>query len=319
MRVKQIVVIVAGCLLAALIAFCGYLTKKDNQQDALYRAWQDKRRASEIQYHDFEQQLKALEQNYKELTMPKATTQVVFTELNEDIYKKCYPIMSEMGQTGTLAVTSSQLPGKEGCITVEQYQELMEKGWSTCVQWENSRSMDGWWGNLQAELAKLNIDPKGVIYFPKGTYQTGMDNRLRQMGFQIVISEREDEESPLQKTYEEGIWHIGAMGNMTSKPKAWLKEAVANDANILFLVNFQSDHQRYEENSFRRMLSTFDDYVVTRDLVVCSPIEAREHYRNCLNGISPEVELKYQQEKKELEKKIKKAKNTLEDIDEQYQ
>ena len=127
MRLKQIVVIIAGCLIAALLAFCGYLTKKDNAKDAEYRVWQEDRRSAEVECRDLEQQIKLLEQNYKELTTAKATTQVLFTDLHEDVYKECYPFMSKIGITGTLAVNSTQFPGKEGCITVEQYQELVER------------------------------------------------------------------------------------------------------------------------------------------------------------------------------------------------
>ncbi len=319
MRPKQIVVIIAGFLLVALFAFCGYLTKKDNEKDAAYRAWQEERRSAEVECRDLERQIKLLEQNYKELTTAKATTQVLFTDLNKDIYKECYPYMLKKGMAGTLAVNSSQFPGKEGCITVEQYQELVEKGWNVCVQWESSPSLESWWRSLQSEMVALNMNPNGVIYFPRGTYQTSLDKRLSRMGFQIVISEKEDEESPLQTAYEDGLWHIGAMGSMTSKPKKWLKEAVAQDANIIFTAGFQLEYQKYEESSFQRMLSTFEEYVVSRDLLVCSPTEAREHYKNCLNGISPEVELKYQEDKEKLEKKLQKAKKTLENIDEQYQ
>lgn len=319
MNLKQIAITVSACLLSGLLVFCWFINRKDNERDEEYKTWQNERLTAEVQCQELEKQIKQLEKNYQEKTEPKATTHLLFTDLNEGVYTKCYPLMAKKGYTGTLAVSSKQLPGAEGCISEKQYKELIENGWDVCVQWEKSTNVNRWWNNLQKEMQKLDMNPEGVIYFPKGTYSTNLDTRLAQMGFKIVISEKEDKESPLQKQYEEGIWHIGAMGNMTTQPKKWLKEAVAQDANIIFLVSFQVEHQRYDEASFPRMLSAFEDFVVTKELMVCNAQDAREHYRVCQKGISPEIEVEYQEAKEELEEELARKRKELKKIDAEYQ
>lgn len=319
MSLKRIAVIASACLLGGLLVFCLLINRKDHERDTEYKAWQSARLEAEVQCQELESQIKKLEKSYQEKTDPKATTHIVFTDLSEGVYTKCYPQMKEKKYTGTLAVSSKEFPGLEGCITVEQYKELVEDGWDVCVQWEGSNNINRWWTNLQKEMQELDMNPEGMIYFPKGTYSANLDSRLRQMGFNVVISEKEDKESPLQKDYEEDIWHLGAMGNMTVQPKKWLREAIAQDANVIFLVSFKIEHQRYDAASFPRMLSTFNDYVVTKELLVCNVKEAREHYKVRLNGVSPEIEEEYQATRKELEKELEKTQKELEKIDAQYQ
>lgn len=315
---KKIVLAVTIVLIAGLGIFLWTVNREDQAKDVAYETWMDMRRPLEVQKENLEQELKNLEQDYNDYTKPKATTQVLFTDLNEQVYSVCYPIMQEFEYTGTLVLSSTQLPGKEGCMSVEQFQELIEAGWNTCIQWEGT-SVNRWWNALKKELEKLNIQQGQEIYFPRDTYSESLDSRVSQMGFSIVICETEDTTSPLQKEHEEGIWHVGAMGCMTTQPKLWLREAVAQDANVVYTVGFQLEKQLYNEKSFRGMLKAFDEYVVSGDLLVCNTMLAREHYSSRLNGVAPEYEAKYQEDRANLEAQIADVKKQLEEIDAQYQ
>lgn len=318
MRLKMISILCASCLLVGLGIFCLVVNQQDKQRDKEYREWQESVLSLDVQCRDIEKKIKKLEEDYQNQAMPKSTTQVLFTDLNEKVYTECFPIIQEYGYTGTLAVTSKQLPGKEGCMTLEQYSELIENGWDVCVQWESPTNVNRWWRDLKKEMEKLEINYEKVIYFPHGTYKTSLDTRIRQMEFEIVISEKLDKESPLQNQYEEGIWHIYGMGSMTKQPKKWLKEAVAQKANVVFLVSFELEHQLYNKTSFTRMLGSFEECVVGRELLVCNVNEAREHYRIRQNGVDAEIEKKYQERKEILEKQLEETKKELEKINALY-
>ena len=105
---------------------------------------------------------------------------------------------------------------------------------------------------------------------------------------------------------------------MTSKPRLWLREAVAQDANLAYLIGFTLEEELYNEKSFRSMLNCFDEYEATEELVTTNIVEAREHFRSRSAGVAPEIESQYQEKKVALEKELAEVKKKLEKIDAKY-
>jgi predicted patatin/cPLA2 family phospholipase len=118
--------------------------------------------------------------------------------------------------------------------------------------------------------------------------------------------------------YEEGVWHAGAVALMSSKPRLWLREAVAQHANVIFLVGFEKEDELYNEKSFRSMLSAFDEYEATDELEIMNIVKAKEQYYKQSLGIDPKVEQVYQSQKATLEEKIADVEKQLKEIDAMY-
>lgn len=316
---KKILFIITLVLIAGLGIFLWKINKMDSAQDSKHEKWLDARRPYEVKRETLTQKIENLDDDYQETTSPRATTQILFTDLNEQVYSVCYPIMKSYSYTGTLALSSTQLPGAEGCMSMEQFQELLKTGWDVCIQWESTTSNKKWWENFTKQLEEIGVTPGEIVYFPKGSYSADLDAKVQELGFSILIIEKEDKESPLQAEYEEGLWHVGAMGSMTVQPKLWLREAVAADANVAYLVSFSIANQLYNSQSFRGMLSAFEQYVVSKELLVCNTIVAREHYKSRLNGIAPEQVVAYEEERKKLESELAEVEKQLKKIDKKYQ
>ena len=145
-----------------------------------------------------------------------------------------------------------------------------------------------------------------------------MDETILKLGFSIALSNTEEGATPLQMKYEEGVWHVGAVGLMSSRPKLWLREAVANDANIAYLVGFETEEELYNQSSFRSMLNCFDEYEATKELVVTNVEQAKTHYYNRTLGLSTELENQYQTKKASMEQELEQVKKQLKEIDAQY-
>ena len=123
----------------------------------------------EVECRNIEKEIDELQVEADNRTSSKATTHIVFTDLNEKVYEECFPVMEKYEYTGTLAVSTKQLPGKKGCITVKQYQKMVEAGWKVCISWESAKDAEKWWKDLQKDLEELEVDYEKVIYFPQGT------------------------------------------------------------------------------------------------------------------------------------------------------
>lgn len=314
--------IAIGVILVLLVVFGVFFWKvqrEDKAQQQAYEKWMQERRPLTVKKADYNNRLQKLEQEYENYTTPKATTHILFTDLHEDVHQVCYPLMKEYGYTGTLILSSEQLPGQENCMSVQQFQELLEAGWRTCIQWDETFMSERAWASFKSELDAIEIQVGEQIYFPRQTYAKELDEKISDKGFTIVICEYADTESPLQSEYEEGLWHVGAMGAMTKQPKFWLREAVATKANVVYTVGFSLEYQKYNPKSFEGMLNAFDEYEASGGLFVDDLFFARDHYYSRLTGVSPEYDEKYQQEKQQLEKKIEEIDAKLKEIDAKYQ
>ena len=315
---KKIIPIVTIVLAIGLFAFIWSVQKEESKTAVQHEKLYEQRRPLTVKQEQLEQELETLEKEYQKSKAPNAVVQVIFTDLSEKVYSECYPIMKEYEYTGTLTLSAKQLPGEEGCMTVDQFKELIDAGWQVAITWQKGAAPKQWWPNLQNRLTVLGIEGSEVVYFPHDTYDAKLDATMQELGFSVAVVNKKEEETPLQLQHEDGVWHVGAVGMMTSKPRLWLREAVAQDANLAYLVGFQLEEEMYNENSFRSMLNCFDEYEATEELITTNIGEAREHFRGRGAGVSPEIESQYQEKKAALEKELSKVKKQLEKIDAKY-
>lgn len=311
---KKIVPIVTIVLAIGLFAFICVVQNQDKKVVDQYESRDEQSRTLKVKQKQLEQELETLEKTYEKSKAPNAVGEIIFTDLNEQIYSVCYPIMQEYEYTGTLALSMEKFPGEEGCMTVEQFRELMEAGWDICITWQTETAVNRWWPNFQNKLTVLGVEPGEVVYFPSGTYSADAETAIQELGFKIAVVYKGGDESPLQLQYEEGIWHVGAVGLMSTKPRLWLNEAVAQDANVAYLVGFEAEEELYNEKSFRSMLNCLDEYEATDELIVTNIDDARDHYYIRSIGLAPEVESQYQQQKVALEEELAEIKEQLDKI-----
>lgn len=319
--IKKIVSIATVILAVGLILFIWKIEGQEKKETQMHTEWYEARRPLTVKKEQLEQQLEDLDEAYETAKNPRATTQVIFTELSASVYDVCYPIMKEFEYTGILALSKDQLPGKEGCMTIEQFRELLDEGWTTCIEWSSDTAVNKWWPELQEELQKLTIPQSTTMYFPIGTYKGDYDKELQEMGFATVVVGKTGDENPLQLQYEEGVWHIGAVGLMSSKPRLWLNESVAQKANVIYTIGFREEESEnlFNEKSFRSMLNCFDEYEATDAISVTNVEEAREYFQNRLMGVSPEIEAAYQENRAAIEAQLKEVNKQLDELAAKYQ
>ena len=247
----------------------------------------------------------------------------------QKLIPKSYPKMTQraviyarVSSVGDRQSTTRQVEDLKRYISLNDMElinkELIDAGWQVAITWQKDGAPKQWWPNLQNRLTVLGIESSEVVYFPHDTYEPKLDATMQELGFSIAVVNKKEEENPLQLQHEEGVWHVGAVGMMTSKPRLWLREAVAQDANLAYLIGFQLEEELYNENSFRSMLNCFDEYEATEELITSNIDEAREHFHGRSAGVSPEIESQYQEKKAALEKELSEVKKQLEKIDAKY-
>lgn len=314
---KKVVTITTCVLVVVLGIFLWTVQREEQKQTQKVEELDDAKRPLSVKKNEIEQKMADLDNDYEAGKMPKATSQVIFTDLREEIYQTCYPIMKEFEYAGVLAVAWNQLPGGEGLLTVEQFRQLLDEGWTICIKWDAQTPAKEWWPKLQAQLKELNVEVSPVVYFKTGEYTRGLDAQLLEMGFSIVVHHGEESDSLIQLNDEEGIWHIGAVGFMGEKPKLRLTEAVAQKGNITYLVGFELEDEQYDERAFRSMMGYFDSYEANLELIVSDVETARQHYRDRLVAYEQAREEEYRQARAALEAELAEVEAELEKLDTQ--
>lgn len=315
--IKKIVIVVTMLLIVGLGAFLWNANREEQKVLQKQEKIDDARRPLLVKKHEIEQKLVNLEKEFEANKLPKGTTQVIFTGLEVDVYNICYPIMKEFEYTGTLAISMTQLPGMEGLMTVEQFKQLVSEGWKVCIKWDAGTPVRNWWPDLQKKVSELGLEPCSVVYFTTGTYNGSLDAQLQQMGFSIVVHHGEGRDSLIQLNDEEGLWHLGSVGLMGEKPKLRLTEAIAQKGNITYLVGFELEDERYDERSFRSMLSYFDTYETNLELIVSDMDTARQHYRDRTAEYEHTREEEYKQARAKIEAELAEVETQLNELEAQ--
>lgn len=314
---KKIIAVVTLILCIGLGVFLWSSNQEEKKQIENSEKLEEARRPLLVEKQNIEEKIAKLDRAYEDSKTPKGTTQILFTGFEEDVYNTCYPIMKEFEYTGTLALSLNQLPGMEGLMSLEQFQELLNEGWDVCIKWDAQTPVNNWWPKLQKQVKELGIETVPIIYFTTGTYTSTLDAQLQDMGFSIVVHHGEESDSLIQLGEEEGLWHLGAVGLMGEKPRIRLEEAIAQKGNITYLVGFELQDERYDERSFRSMLSYFDAYEASSELRVANMDEARQHYRDRLTANEGTDEAEYKKARERLEAELAAVEEELSKIETQ--
>ena len=316
--IKKWITIVTIILAAFLAIFVFIETKNEKEKIALQEQLDEEKRPLDVKKEHLEQQLVDLENQYEQSRKKKATVQVLFSSLDPQVYSLCYPVLKDYGFTGVLALSEKQLPGAKGCMSKKQYQELIDAGWTTCILWDSSKSVDKWYPSLKKKLDKADIEQGMAMYFPMNTYSNSYDKKLQELGFKIAIHHGEEGNTLIPTTADTTFWRIGSVGLMGNKPKWRMNEAIALQGNMLFTVGFKDEEELYNERSYKSMIGYFAQHATNEELVVTGVETAWEYHQGQTIEEEMAQDAAYQKDKSAIEEQLEQVKKELHEIEIQY-
>ena len=198
-----------------------------------------------------------LELDYALQMRDVGTVEILFRELDKQIFTDVYPLMRDRGITGVLGICVQQYPETPGKMKLEQYQRLLMDGWGTCYIYENPTDPELWFEQMNQLFVRDALTPPTAMYFPDNSYDSSMDDMLLQHGIRIVIHNAEDGHSATVTELDGKLWHTSAMPwNYTGVNSDMALLARTNGANLAFTVGFQNLWDAYEREAFVKTLDT---------------------------------------------------------------
>lgn len=274
---KKVAVLLSLAGILFLTAMFVQENKKQEERRKEYAAFQEELIPLNVKKRHIEQQLEAGKDTEKEAEKKKATTVILFTDLNKKIYDDALPIMNKYGYKGVLAVSDTQFPGEKGCITINRFKSLIKKGWSYCLAWDGETEFYGWLDGMQTRLKKLKLKSPNAIYFENRNYKDSYEKNLAAEGFQTVVHHGEEGLSIIPKEMDGEVWFPGIYGMLGEAPRTQLEEAIKRNSNIVYGVGFEQAHEKFDKETFDSMLGWFHSYEKEKQLSVTTLEDARKY------------------------------------------
>jgi len=307
-KMSKKVMVVLIVLLALASATMAYLAfEDDNKEKAYYSKISSETNKLTDKTKKIDDQIYVLKKEFDEKTTCKGNVELVFTELNPLLYTEIYPIMNEYQYPGILVLTPDQYPGKEDCLSIQQYNELINAGWQSCI---------GYFGDSIQEIADFkkrldnnHLSYSPIIYFNRDTYQQGYDQELAAIGINTVIHHGEESLDIVSEVNRDEFCHLGAVSYRKSNAKEYMNRAIELGRNCIYTVGFSLKEESYNEKVLKAMLKTFHKYEDKDNLSITTIDNAYQYF------ISMQDEKVVLEE--EMNNQINTLKNEKEELNEQ--
>ncbi|MBO5568083.1 MAG: hypothetical protein J6A79_04005, partial [Clostridia bacterium] len=206
--------IIGLILVLALMAGGGYyllITERDegDKMGELYAEVEPLAKERDDLLHEMDD----METNLALKTRDYATFEILFTELNSEIFNTAYPVMRDHDVVGVLALNYQEAPFYYGKLTVDEVLHLTNDGWGTCLLMD--RSLGGFksfWDGFKRMLETYKIPiPTSVYIADPELYDPSMDEYFLEAGITTLIFNGTDGRTNTVTDLTTPLWTTYAM------------------------------------------------------------------------------------------------------------
>lgn len=230
--VKKISIALSIVLAVVLALLVWHETQIESTTAALYQEMSVETNALSSEIKDLQQQIDELETEASAILAGTATAQFLATDLSTECYQTVLSPLAAYGYPIGLALSLTELPGAEGCLTLEEAQGLVSQGWYYCYAYDEAEAaalLDGqttaetltdeeasealslWLSAVTAAAEERELTLSGVVYFPSGTFRESFAETLKAQGIQTVLHNGELGAGLLTASEEDGLWYAGVV------------------------------------------------------------------------------------------------------------
>ena len=144
-----------------------------------------------------------------------STFQILFTELNTEIFYTAYPVMRDHGVVGMLGMNAREAPFYYYKLTVEEVQHLIANGWGTCLVVDSyyGQGFKSFYESFKKQMETYNIPAPTTVYFTDEVYYNPetMDETFKELGITTMIFNGKDGRTSTVTDVNSDLWVTYAM------------------------------------------------------------------------------------------------------------
>lgn len=268
-------------------------------------------RALEIKKSDLLLEIDLLERDYDIRLNGKALVFLLFADFNTEYYDEITGLLDKYEYYGTLILSEECFPDKEGYLSVEQFNELIKKGWNYCILYDNEEQFD-----YLNKLFEVNGMKTDTVYFNKGKYNTQLDNKLKSLGYKSIVHHGENNINMYKDDIDNGIWHVGNMGIVGSAPKAKLLDTVEVYGAFSYTISFNKNNKEeyYDYETLDLVMDSFNT-LVNKDALQVTDLERGYQYKKEITDNYKTNKDTYTKQKEKLNKELKEIEKQIKELE----
>lgn len=118
----------------------------------------------------------------------------IFVQCGENLYLRCYPIAKRYDAACVFVITEGEMVGKEGCITLAQYDELLAAGWTAALSLpEDQQEAEKYLEELKGAFDRMERPLPDAVYLKSGEFTKERTEYLISKGFRTILHEYQEE------------------------------------------------------------------------------------------------------------------------------
>ncbi len=226
-----------------------------------------------------------------------STITTVVTDLSVKLYDILFPIYEGVNHdqdpgtlkmVGSMCLHESELPGGNGNISVEQFNEMMDAGWNTVlrVTKKNAEDLTSYVASMTEKLGALGIAMPDTLYFDLNAYAMKLDEEILSLGMTTVLHHREHALPIFGTDAAPELWRVGCISWNSGETVATFGRLVSSSGTLVITYSFE---RAVEEDyfppdiygayySFNKMLSMFRTNIEGGKLAVSDVASGRDRY-----------------------------------------
>ncbi len=317
----------AVILVLSLVLTVGLDKMRQRKEDERLVKFEEETRDLQVRKQNLLVEYANVEKYYLRKIADGSFTGVIVTELNPQLYNDIFPMFlrktsgafREIKIFGYMALYEGNMPGDEGCITREQFDDMVDAGWRYVLYWDGEGDLQEYIPRMRERFSEEGLTFPNALMFKGMTYSLDYDEYLKSEGIVHALHHGEDELPFIEKNVTGDVWHPGVVGwNMRGYANAMLNEILGDGGAGFYEVNFTDttgdilfDYEDYDRASaFGRMIDVFEKLMGTDELDVTdfdSAWEGRKQYVDLREEVLDDVEKRRREivlEIEEIDKEI---------------
>jgi len=201
-----------------------------------------------------------------------ALINLLCAEPDERILTDIVPHTDHYGYPGIIAISEAFFPGMDGCLSLDAFLGLLEKGWSYCLTVTADTDLP----SLVSRSASWGIPATHTAYFPNGDYGDTWDSLLCNVGINTVL-----QYGMSLPDYTPSIMTVlPVIGNEESHWYDLYQLAYSTSSALFITEGYQNPREicKAEEHNIAYYMDSFMRHTQSGDLVVTSLTNAYEVY-----------------------------------------
>lgn len=257
-------------ILALVLAISiGLIASRSRQQAQAVFAQEQENAALLLQREraDYERELAQLEEQLRSVYQGQGSY-VLLLERPDQSMIELAEQLKERGATAVVALSHSAYPGAEGCISREEFDDLLEQGWRCCLYWDGKTDLPEAVESARPVFEALGQPLPTALYVANGGYYTYKDDQILEAGFTIVVHHGEVR-SLIAREDSETLFPLGAVRWNDPVIRPLLVDMSQYGGALAAVVDFETRYGEYDSEKFTRMLDYLEDeamYLVSTDL-----------------------------------------------------